>query len=75
MQCHRGNFAKLTVYYDSARDFVCIVSDIPELGDLFNEEIITNGEYFNDENFEEATFTPSAKLRRLRLKLPKTTER
>lgn len=50
----------------------CTISDIPELRKLFNEEIITNGRYLNNKNFEEATFTPQAKLPTPGLKLPKT---
>ena len=57
-----------------AHQWFCTISDIPELRKLFNEEIITNGEYLNNENFEEATFTPQAKLPTPGLKLPKTNE-
>ena len=71
------NFAKVSVNYESTSDFAQKVtfqssrSDVPE---LFKTEIIMNGEYLNEKNFEEVTFTPKAKLPTLGLKLPKTAE-
>ena len=50
------------------------MSDVPELRQFFNKKLITNGEYLNDKDFEEATFKPQAKLRTAGWKLPKTTE-
>ena len=61
VQCHCGKLTKGLCGLRAHQRF-CTISDIPELRELFNEEIITNGKYFNDKNFEEATFTPQTKL-------------
>ena len=45
-QCHCGKLCK------GIRVIRADVSDVSELRQLFNEEIITNGEYFNDEILE-----------------------
>ena len=61
LKCHCGKLCKGIAGLRVHQRF-CTISDIPELRKLFNEEIVTNGEYFNDENFEKATFTPRVKL-------------
>ena len=47
-QCHCGKICK-GIHVIRAHQRFCTVSDVPELRQLFNEEIITNGEHFNDE--------------------------
>ena len=61
VQCQCGKLCK-SIRGLRAHQRFCTINDVPELRELFNEEIITNGENFKDENFEEATFTPQAKL-------------
>ena len=71
--CHYGKICKgISGLWIHQR--FCTVSEVPELRELFKKEIIINGEYSNDKNFEEAVFTPQTKLSTLGLKLPKTTE-
>ena len=43
-------------------EVTCTMSDVPELRQFFNKKLITNGEYLNDKDFEEATFKLQAKL-------------
>ena len=50
-QCHCGKLCK-GIRVIRAHQRFCTVSDVSELRQLFNEEIITNGEYFNDEILE-----------------------
>ena len=73
VKCHCGKLCK-GIHGLWTHQRFCTICDIRELRELFNEEIIANGWYFNDENFEEATFTPQAKLPKLGLKLSKATE-
>ena len=73
VQCHCRKLCK-GIHRLQAHQGFCTISDVPELRELFNEETITNGEYFEDNNFEETIFIPQAKLPTSELKLPKTTE-
>ena len=73
VQCHRGKLCK-GIRGLRAHQRFCTIGDVLKLRELFNAEIETNGDYFNDENFEETTFTPQAKLPTPGLKLPLTTE-
>ena len=73
VQCHCEKLCKGIRGLWAHQKF-CTISDVLKLRELFHAEIKTNGDYFHDKIFEEATFTPQAKLPTPGLKLPLTTE-
>ena len=55
VQCHCRKLCKGIHRLQGHQGF-CTISDVSELRELFNEETITNSEYFEDENSEETIF-------------------